>query len=95
MKYEKPMAEVTDFRKTEFMAGSGNMDGGYCNHYQSPTGISCEAVHECSEYGLPDCPLDVLGAFDCNNWYECDGVAGPIMAYFEFEVDGGFYCRGF
>ena len=62
MKYEKASAEIIKFGEDEFMTGSGNWDGGYCNNY-SNRGYSCGHVTHCDRYGL---------GIPCSNWFECD-----------------------
>ena len=79
MKYIKPQADIVYFEDNEFMAGSGNTSGGYCNNYKG-----CGHVTPCNGYGGL-CALNFL----CGNFvFECDGVA-PL------GIDMGFECLGY
>lgn len=82
MKYEKAKAEVVRFEKTEFLAGSGNWDGGYCKNY-SHGGRTCGYVTPCSEYGLT--------IITCGSWFECDSYSFTGWIY----TDRGFRCDDF
>ena len=67
MKYQKARVQVIHFKNNEFMAGSGNWDGGYCKNYgASPR--NCGYVTHCTSYSIAE---------GCRNWFECDDY-GPF-----------------
>ena len=67
MKYKKAQVEIVRFQEKEFMTGSGNFDGGYCNKYTN-LGITCGYVTHCDHYST---------LITCNDWFECDSF-GPF-----------------